>query len=54
MIENVVANYNKADIPLEAIWLDIPYLDNYADFSVDSQNFPTIGDYVNNVLHPNN
>lgn len=38
---------------MEAIWLDIPYMDNYADFSVDSNAFPTIGDYVTNVLHAN-
>jgi alpha-glucosidase (family GH31 glycosyl hydrolase) len=54
MIEGTVSKYGAADIPLEAIWLDIPYLDNYSDFSVDSVAFPTIGDYVNNVLHPNN
>lgn len=28
-------------------------MDNYADFSVDSNAFPTIGDYVTNVLHAN-
>lgn len=41
-------------MPLEGIWLDIPYLDNYADFSVNATAFPTIKDYVDNVLHPNN
>ena len=50
-MEQAVANYTNAGIPLEAIWLDIPYMDKYADFSVDSQTFPTIKDYVENVLH---
>ena len=47
---NVVNNYNKAQMPLEAIWLDIPYLDGYADFSVNNTAFPDIKNYAN-MLH---
>lgn len=51
MVEDVVANYSSHNIPLEVIWLDIPYMNNYADFSVDTTTFPNLGEYVENVLH---
>jgi len=35
MIDDVIDNYYKAEMPLETIYLDIPYMDNYADFTVD-------------------
>ena len=34
-IETMVTKYKEADIPLENVWLDITYLDQYADFTVD-------------------
>ena len=30
-----VDNYKSNNIPLDGIWLDIPYMKDYADFSVD-------------------
>lgn len=53
-IIEVVNGYSKANMPLEAIWLDIPYLDGYADFTVNKTAFPDIYNYVNEVLHKNN
>jgi alpha-glucosidase len=47
---NVVEGYNKANIPLETVWLDIPYLDDYADFTVNYTAFPDIKNYVD-MLH---
>lgn len=43
--DDVQANidgYAAAKIPLEGIWLDIPYLDGYADFSVNKTAFPDL------------
>jgi len=41
-VEEVIANYSNNYIPLEVMWLDIPYMDNYADFSVDTKAFPDL------------
>ena len=53
MLEDAVSSYKKAGIPLETVWLDIPYLSKYADFSVDTKAFPSLSNYTEK-LHKNN
>jgi len=36
----VVENFKKAKIPLDTIWNDIDYMQNYLDFTLDSVNYP--------------
>jgi alpha-glucosidase (family GH31 glycosyl hydrolase) len=37
-----IDGYKTAGIPLEGVWLDIPYLNAYADFSIDTTAFPDL------------
>lgn len=39
-VEEVVANYSSAGIPLDTQWMDIDYMQNYRDFTTDSEKFP--------------
>ncbi|KAJ2653614.1 hypothetical protein IWW40_000308 [Coemansia sp. RSA 1250] len=39
-VNQVIANYSAAHIPLEAAWTDIEYMEKYRDFTFDPQNFP--------------
>lgn len=39
MVTDVLDKYDMNDFPLETIYLDIPYMDKYADFTVDKKAF---------------
>lgn len=45
----MVQNYADAKIPLEAVWIDIPYMDKYADFSIDTTAFPSLGTFTTSM-----
>jgi len=48
-VEKNVAAYKNASIPLEGVWLDIPYMNNFADFSVDKVAFPSLKNFTESI-----
>eukprot|EP01022_Parablepharisma_sp_SALTPOND_P027678 TRINITY_DN6732_c0_g1_i1.p1 TRINITY_DN6732_c0_g1~~TRINITY_DN6732_c0_g1_i1.p1 ORF type:complete len:929 (+),score=74.82 TRINITY_DN6732_c0_g1_i1:46-2787(+) len=50
VVKEVVAKFDQADIPLEVVWGDIDYMQDYADFTIDQVNYKGLGEFVN-VLH---
>ena len=51
-VEDVVGNYSYYKMPLDTIFLDIPYMENYVDFTVDKKKFPTLPEFIGK-LHAN-
>ena len=52
MVEEVVNKYAIHNMPLDTILLDIPYMDEKLDFTVDLKKFPDLPDFINR-LHQN-
>lgn len=51
-VQEVVDNYEKFEIPLEVIWTDIDYMNQYRDFDNDLNTFPyTVGEEFLSKLH---
>ncbi len=48
-IREVVSEYQKAGIPLDSVYMDIDYMENYKDFTVDAGRFPNLGDLVSEL-----
>ena len=45
-VREVVANYRANNMPLDAVVLDIDYMERYKDFTVDAQRFPRFADFA--------
>lgn len=48
-ITTVYEQYKKAGIPLDAIYLDIDYMKDFKDFTVDSERFPDLEVFAKNM-----
>lgn len=46
----VVENHEKADLPLDAICMDIDYMEDYADFTVNKKRFPDLKGFADTLL----
>lgn len=42
MAEAALKGYSDAKMPLDVIYFDIPYMDNFQDFTVDTKAFPKL------------
>jgi len=52
-LEEVVSKYEEAKIPLDALWIDIDYMDSLIPFTIDKTRYPSMQQFVNN-LHKKN
>ncbi|MEG2440971.1 MAG: glycoside hydrolase family 31 protein [Acetivibrio sp.] len=48
-ILNVAKKHRENHLPLDAIYLDIDYMDHYKDFTVDRDKFPDFPDFVRSM-----
>ena len=48
-VRQVVKNYRDNQIPLDAVYLDIDYMDDYKDFTVSEERFPDFGNFVSEM-----
>lgn len=52
-VRTIVKGYRDNHIPLEAVYLDIDYMDNYKDFTVSETNFPDFENFVKEMADQN-
>lgn len=45
-VDDVIEGYNRAEIPLDCVYLDIDYMDGYKDFTINGESFPDFKAYV--------
>ncbi|MCH5202441.1 MAG: alpha-glucosidase [Oscillospiraceae bacterium] len=45
-INRIIEGYEKAGIPLDTVYLDIDYMDNFKDFTINQKAFPDFEKYV--------
>ena len=45
-IEGVVKGYRENEIPLDMVYMDIDYMQDYKDFTVNPKRFPDFGEFV--------
>ena len=48
----MVSSYDDNNLPLDVVWLDIPYMKDFADFTVDKEAFPDLKGLADS-LHQN-
>lgn len=52
-IKDVISGYKDHKIPLEAVYLDIDYMEHYKDFTVDKEKFSDFPKFVNELKEQN-
>lgn len=44
-VQSIIDGYRENDFPLDAVYLDIDYMKDYKDFTVDEKKFPNLEDF---------
>lgn len=52
-IENVAKGYRENKIPLDMVYMDIDYMQDYKDFTVNSERFPNFPEFVKKMRREN-
>lgn len=45
-IKKVITEHRKREIPLDCVYLDIDYMERFKDFTIDSERFPDMKDFI--------
>lgn len=45
-VQSIIDGYRDNDFPLDAVYLDIDYMERYKDFTVDEDKFPRLEDFT--------
>ncbi len=45
-VDRIISGFEENEIPCDAVYLDIDYMDDFKDFTVDEQKFPKFEEYV--------
>ena len=48
-VDEVIKNYEKNDMLISSVYLDIDYMKDYKDFTVDEERFPDFKNYVGSI-----
>lgn len=48
-LKAVLEGYRNASIPLDAIWSDVDYLEDFKDFTIDEENFPDLAAFISGL-----
>ena len=52
-VREVADNYRKNDMPIDAIYLDIDYMEDYKDFTINNERFPEFKSFVDEMKSKN-
>ena len=52
-VENVAKGYRENKIPLDMVYMDIDYMQDYKDFTVNSERFPNFPEFVKKMRSEN-
>ena len=52
-IKEVVAKHRENDIPLDAVYMDIDYMERYKDFTINDETFPDFDNFVKEMKDEN-